>query len=43
MNDLIAAEKIAEWEKLKARVLDCVSSPIRTAPMPACAQLAIDV
>ncbi|MEO8050823.1 MAG: hypothetical protein ABI833_10440 [Acidobacteriota bacterium] len=28
MNDLIAVEKIREWEKLKTRVLDSVSSPI---------------
>ena len=28
MNELIAIEKIAEWEKLKALVLDSVSSPI---------------
>jgi integrase len=28
MNDLIAVEKIAGWEKLKAMVLDSVSSPI---------------
>src|SRR5580658_4145182 len=28
MNELIAAEKIAQWEKLKALVLDSVSSPI---------------
>ena len=28
MNDLIAVEKIAGWEKLKALVLDSVSSPI---------------
>src|SRR5215813_11229471 len=28
MNDLIAVEKIAQWEKLKALVLDSVSSPI---------------
>ena len=28
MNDLIAAQKIAGWEKLKALVLDSVSSPI---------------
>jgi hypothetical protein len=28
MNDLIVAEKIAGWEKLKALVLDSVSSPI---------------
>ena len=28
MNDLIAIEKIAQWEKLKALVLDSVSSPI---------------
>jgi integrase/recombinase XerD len=28
MNDLIAVEKIARWHKLKAMVLDSVSSPI---------------
>src|SRR5580700_3924195 len=28
MNDLIAVEKIAQWEKLKTLVLDSVSSPI---------------
>src|SRR6266403_3825145 len=28
MNELIAVEKIAQWEKLKALVLDSVSSPI---------------
>src|ERR1700722_14838409 len=28
MNELIAIEKIAQWEKLKALVLDRVSSPI---------------
>src|ERR1700730_12376111 len=28
MNELIAAEKIAQWEKLKTLVLDSVSSPI---------------
>ncbi len=28
MNDLIAVQKIAGWEKLKAMVLDSVSSPI---------------
>jgi hypothetical protein len=28
MNELIAIEKIAQWEKLKALVLDSVSSPI---------------
>jgi site-specific recombinase XerC len=28
MNDLIVAEKIAQWERLKALVLDSVSSPI---------------
>ena len=28
MNELIAFEKIAQWEKLKALVLDSVSSPI---------------
>ena len=28
MNDLIAVKKLAEWEKLKALVLDSVSSPI---------------
>jgi hypothetical protein len=27
MNDLIVAEKIAQWQKLKALVLDSVSSP----------------
>ena len=28
MNELIAAQKIAGWEKLKSLVLDSVSSPI---------------
>src|ERR1700693_5647044 len=28
MNDLIAVEKIAQWQKLKTLVLDSVSSPI---------------
>jgi hypothetical protein len=28
MNELIATEKIPQWEKLKALVLDSVSSPI---------------
>jgi hypothetical protein len=28
MHDLIAVEKIAQWEKLKKLVLDSVSSPI---------------
>ena len=28
MNELIAIEKIAQWEKLKMLVLDSVSSPI---------------
>ncbi|MGA3202725.1 MAG: hypothetical protein ABSF12_09550 [Bryobacteraceae bacterium] len=28
MNDLVAIEKIAQWEKLKKLVLDSVSSPI---------------
>jgi hypothetical protein len=28
MNDLVVLGKIAEWEKLKALVLDSVSSPI---------------
>ena len=28
MNDLVVAEKIAQWKKLKALVLDSVSSPI---------------
>jgi hypothetical protein len=28
MNDLIVQEKLAEWQKLKALVLDSVSSPI---------------
>src|ERR1035438_2402731 len=28
MHELIALEKIAQWEKLKALVLDSVSSPI---------------
>ena len=28
MNDLIAVQKIAGWEKLKTLVLDSVSSPI---------------
>jgi hypothetical protein len=26
MNDLVVAEKIAQWQKLKALVLDSVSS-----------------
>jgi hypothetical protein len=28
MNDLIAVEKIVQWQKLKTLVLDSVSSPI---------------
>ena len=28
MNDLVVAQKIAGWEKLKALVLDSVSSPV---------------
>ena len=28
MNELVAIEKIAQWEKLKALVLDSISSPI---------------
>ena len=28
MNELIAVEKIAQWQKLKTLVLDSVSSPI---------------
>ena len=28
MNELIAIQKIAQWEKLKQLVLDSVSSPI---------------
>ena len=28
MNDLMVVEKLAHWEKLKALVLDSVSSPI---------------
>ena len=28
MNDLVAVQKIPGWEKLKALVLDSVSSPI---------------
>ena len=28
MNDLVVAEKIAQWQRLKALVLDSVSSPI---------------
>lgn len=28
MTELIVVEKIAEWQRLKALVLDCVSSPI---------------
>ena len=28
MNDLIVVEKIAQWQRLKALVLDSVSSPI---------------
>ena len=28
MNDLIVVEKLAEWHRLKALVLDSVSSPI---------------
>src|SRR5216683_2352041 len=28
MNDLIAVKKLAEWDRLKALVLDSVSSPI---------------
>jgi hypothetical protein len=28
MNELVAIERIAQWEKLKSLVLDSVSSPI---------------
>jgi hypothetical protein len=28
MNDLIVVESVGEWDRLKALVLDCVSSPI---------------
>jgi hypothetical protein len=28
MNELVAIEKIAQWEKVKTLVLDSVSSPI---------------
>lgn len=28
MNELIAVQKIAQWQKLKALALDSVSSPI---------------
>jgi hypothetical protein len=28
MNELVAIEKITQWEKLRALVLDSVSSPI---------------
>jgi hypothetical protein len=28
MNDLIVVEKLAEWQRLKALVLDSASSPI---------------
>jgi predicted DCC family thiol-disulfide oxidoreductase YuxK len=28
MNDLIVVEKIAQWQRLKALVLDSVASPI---------------
>ena len=28
MNELVAVERIAEWQRLKALVLDSVSSPI---------------
>ena len=28
MNDLVVVEKIAQWQRLKALVLDSVSSPI---------------
>src|ERR1700692_4167980 len=28
MNDLVAIEKIAQWQKLKTLVLDSISSPI---------------
>ena len=28
MNDLVAIEKIAQWENLKTLLLDSVSSPI---------------
>ena len=29
MNDLIVVKKLAEWDRLKALVLDSVSSPIK--------------
>jgi len=38
MNDLVAIEKIAQWEKLKMLVLDSV----RTAPMPTWVKVASD-
>jgi hypothetical protein len=28
MNDLIAVKRMADWERMKALVLDSVSSPI---------------
>ena len=28
MNDLIAVKRLAEWQRMKALVLDSVSSPI---------------
>jgi hypothetical protein len=31
MNDLIAVEKIAQWQRLKTLVLDSVSSRLRSA------------
>ena len=33
MHDLIAIEKIAQWQKLKALVLDSVSMPKRVYDM----------
>jgi hypothetical protein len=35
VNDLIAVEKIAQWQKLKTLVLDSVSSPMRNSNLPA--------
>jgi hypothetical protein len=35
MTELIVVEKIAEWQRLKALVLDSVSSPITRRVYPA--------
>jgi hypothetical protein len=31
MNELVVADKVSEWRRLKALVLDSVSSPVASA------------